>query len=125
MEANSQISTDEKILQVDDLKTSFFTKKGEIKAVDGVSFSVAKGEILGLVGESGSGKSITCLSILGLVPQPAGKVLGISGKGQVKVLMEFPKGAADHAYVPAQNLLILPQMLENKLTAFDLSKLNQ
>jgi oligopeptide/dipeptide ABC transporter ATP-binding protein len=76
MQTSSQTYTNEKLLWVDDLRTSFFTKKGEIKAVDGVSFSVAKGEILGLVGESGSGKSITCLSILGLVPQPAGKVLG-------------------------------------------------
>ena len=76
METNSQTDKNEKILSVDDLHTSFFTKKGEIKAVDGVSFSVAKGEILGLVGESGSGKSITCLSILDLVPQPAGRVIG-------------------------------------------------
>ena len=76
METSLQTVENEKLLLVDDLRTSFFTKNGEIKAVDGVSFSVAKGEILGLVGESGSGKSITCLSILGLVPQPAGKVLG-------------------------------------------------
>ena len=68
-------STD-KLLVIEDLQTSFFTKKGEIKAVDGVSFSVDRGEILGLVGESGSGKSITCLSIMGLVPQPAGEVIG-------------------------------------------------
>jgi oligopeptide/dipeptide ABC transporter ATP-binding protein len=76
MDTNSHINKDEKILRVDGLRTSFFTKKGEIKAVDDVSFSVARGEILGLVGESGSGKSITCLSILGLVPQPAGQVIG-------------------------------------------------
>jgi oligopeptide/dipeptide ABC transporter ATP-binding protein len=76
MEDSTQTYQSEKLLLVDDLRTSFFTKKGEIKAVDGVSFSVAKGEILGLVGESGSGKSITCLSILGLVPQPAGNVIG-------------------------------------------------
>jgi len=62
------------ILVVEDLHTSFYTKKGEVKAVDGVGFSVAKGEIVGLVGESGCGKSITCLSIMGLVPQPAGKI---------------------------------------------------
>jgi len=53
---------------------------------------------------------------------PAGKVLSISGKGEVNVLMTLPKGAADHAYIPSKQLLILPQMLENKLTAFDLSK---
>ena len=76
MEDSTQTFESDKLLWVDDLRTSFFTKKGEIKAVDGVSFSVAKGEILGLVGESGCGKSITCLSVLGLVPQPAGKVIG-------------------------------------------------
>ena len=71
-------SDQNKLLTVEDLHTSFYTKRGEVKAVDGVSFSAAKGEIIGLVGESGSGKSITCLSIMGLVPQPAGKV--ISGR---------------------------------------------
>lgn len=63
------------LLDVKDLKTSFFTKKGVIKAVDGVSFSVKKGEVVGLVGESGSGKSVTSLSIMRLVPQPAGKIV--------------------------------------------------
>ncbi|WP_043808330.1 ABC transporter ATP-binding protein [Desulfatibacillum aliphaticivorans] len=65
----------QKILEVKNLQTSFFTKKGEVKAVDGVSFSIGKGEIVGLVGESGSGKSITSLSIMQLVPQPAGKIM--------------------------------------------------
>lgn len=63
------------LLEVKDLQTSFFTKKGVIKAVDGVSFTVKKGEVIGLVGESGSGKSVTSLSIMRLVPQPAGKIV--------------------------------------------------
>ncbi len=66
----------EKILEVKNLKTHFFTRSGVVKAVDGVSFSVNKGETLGLVGESACGKTITCLSILRLVPQPAGKIVG-------------------------------------------------
>ncbi len=60
-------------LQVENLKTQFFTKAGVVDAVNDVSFSVKRGEVLGLVGESGSGKSVTGFSILGLVDQP-GKV---------------------------------------------------
>jgi peptide/nickel transport system ATP-binding protein len=62
-------------LQVEDLKTYFYTKAGVAKAVDGVSFSVAKGEVMGLVGESGSGKTVTGFSIIGLV-DPPGKIAG-------------------------------------------------
>ena len=53
----------------------------------------------------------------------AGKVFHITGRGKTRTIMSFPKGAADHAYLVDKNLLILPEMLENKLTAFDLSKL--
>ncbi|MDB5387107.1 MAG: hypothetical protein JWM11_2753 [Planctomycetaceae bacterium] len=52
----------------------------------------------------------------------AGKILHISGSGKVQLLAQFPKGAADLAYIPAKHLLILPQMMENKITAFDLTK---
>jgi oligopeptide/dipeptide ABC transporter ATP-binding protein len=65
---------EEPLLCVKDLKTYFYTNKGTIPAVDGVSFSLRKGETLGIVGESGSGKTITSLSILGLVPSP-GKIV--------------------------------------------------
>ncbi len=63
-------------LEVNDLKTYFFTRWGTVKAVDGVSFSLKEGDALGLVGESGCGKSVTCLSLLRLVPQPAGRIVG-------------------------------------------------
>ncbi|WWD81702.1 ABC transporter ATP-binding protein [Alkalicoccus halolimnae] len=63
------------IIKVDDLQTSFFTHKGEIKAVDGVHFDVPSGKTLGIVGESGSGKSITSLSIMRLIDDP-GRIKG-------------------------------------------------
>lgn len=64
------------LLQVQDLKTHFFTRQGIAKAVDGATFSLDQGETLGLVGESGSGKTLTALSILGLVPQPGARIVG-------------------------------------------------
>ena len=67
---------DEPILRVEDLQTYFFTRAGILKAVDGISFELRKGETLGIVGESGSGKSMTAWSILGLVPKPAGRIVG-------------------------------------------------
>ena len=62
-------------LVVEDLKTWFHTKAGVVKAVDGVSFSVEPGKVMGLVGESGSGKSVTGFSIMGLV-DPPGRIVG-------------------------------------------------
>jgi oligopeptide/dipeptide ABC transporter ATP-binding protein len=64
------------VLRVEDLHTSFFTRQGEVKAVDGVSFHVHEAETFGIVGESGCGKSVTGLSIMRLLPEPAGQIVG-------------------------------------------------
>ncbi len=66
----------ETLLKVEDLKTSFFTRAGEVKAVDGISFHLNAGETLGIVGESGCGKSVTATSLLRLLPEPAGQIIG-------------------------------------------------
>ncbi len=68
--------TEEVILRVKDLRTYFKTDEGTVKAVDGVSFDLRKGETLGIVGESGSGKSVTNLSIINIIPSPPGKIAG-------------------------------------------------
>jgi len=64
------------LLDVRELRTHFATDEGEFRAVDGVSFSLAAGQTLGIVGESGCGKSVTSLSIMRLVPQPPGRIAG-------------------------------------------------
>ncbi|WP_088036718.1 ABC transporter ATP-binding protein [Evansella clarkii] len=64
------------VLEINNLQTHFFTDRGEIPAVDDVSFSINAGEVLGIVGESGCGKSVTSLSVMGLVPNPPGKIVG-------------------------------------------------
>src|SRR6266508_2709101 len=63
------------LLEVEDLRTYLYTRRGVNRAVDGVSFRLDAGKSLGLVGESGSGKSMTALSILRLVPQPIGRIM--------------------------------------------------
>src|SRR5918992_3467130 len=63
------------LLEVDGLRTHFFTRDGVVRAVDGVSFSVEKGKTLGIVGESGCGKSVTALSIMGLIPKPPARIV--------------------------------------------------
>jgi len=64
------------LLDVKGLKTQFFTQDGVVKAVNGISFHVDEGETLGIVGESGCGKSVSVLSVMRLIPQPPGKIVG-------------------------------------------------
>ena len=80
------------LLEVRDLQTHFFTRAGVLKAVEGVSFSLDRGEILGLVGESGSGKSVTGFSLIGLV-DPPGRIVGgsVRFEGRELVGLEAPE----------------------------------
>lgn len=77
------------LLSVNDLKTSFCTDSGVVPAVDGVSFKIFPGEVLGIVGESGSGKSVTALSIMQLIPNPPGEISSGSIFFEGTDLLEF------------------------------------
>jgi len=80
------------LLEVKDLKTHFFTMDGVVKAVNGVSYDLEEGETLGLVGESGCGKSVSALSVMRLIPNPPGRIVGgeifLDGEDILKVDME-------------------------------------
>jgi peptide/nickel transport system ATP-binding protein len=78
----------EKLLEVIDLQTQFYTEEGIVKAVDKISFTLFRGETLGIVGESGSGKSVTSLSIMQLIAQPPGRIVG----GEI---LYYPKGQSE------------------------------
>jgi len=83
------MNVSEYVLEVKNLETSFFSRKGVAKVVDKVSYCLKKGEILGIVGESGCGKSVTALSILRLIPSPPGRITGgeilLSGEDLLKL----------------------------------------
>ena len=75
-EYQSVMKDENNIIEIDNLETSFFTDNGTVKSVNGVSFNIPKGKIVGVVGESGCGKSVTSLSIMQLVQAPQGQVVG-------------------------------------------------
>jgi peptide/nickel transport system ATP-binding protein len=90
------MSSGEPLLSVEELRTHFFTRAGVVKAVDGVSLTVRRGEVLGLVGESGCGKSVTGFSVMGLV-DPPGRIVG------GRILFE----GKDLAHLPEERLRTL------------------
>jgi oligopeptide/dipeptide ABC transporter ATP-binding protein len=97
----------EPILKVEDLRTYFYTRAGELKALDGVTFELYPGETLGIVGESGSGKTMTALSIMRLVPPPNGRIVGghIWFQGEDLV----PKTQAQMNRVRGRRIAVIPQ----------------
>lgn len=81
-------------LRVDQLETQFFTREGVVRAVDGVSFEVRRGEIIGIVGESGSGKSVTALSLMGLLPKRHAQVVN----GSIRLGEDELVGMSERGY---------------------------
>ena len=79
------------LLQLNNLKSYFDTRQGTVRAVDGVSLKLEKGETLGIVGESGSGKSVTCYSLLRLIPQPPGRIVSGTALFDSVDLLKIPK----------------------------------
>src|SRR6266850_1927579 len=71
----AEIGSNGNVITVNDLRTYFETEDGTVKAVDGISFKLKRGETLGIVGESGSGKSVANLSLMRLIPEPPGKIV--------------------------------------------------
>ena len=86
------------VLEVQDLRTWFYTRAGLVKAVDGVSFSLGRGEMLAIVGESGCGKSVTALSLMRLVADPPGRIVDgsvrLGGADLLDQQLEVRRGAA-------------------------------
>ncbi len=100
------------LLQVQNLKTYYFTDDGIVKAVDGVDFEVYHGEVLGLVGESGCGKSVTSLSIMGLI-EPPGKIMDGKILFDGKNLLEMPE--KEMAQVRGKNISMIFQQPQTSL----------
>ena len=80
------------LLEIENLHTHFFTQAGVVRAVDGVSYDVRSGETLGVVGESGCGKSVTALSVLRLVANPPGRIVGGAVRFEGANLLELTEG---------------------------------
>lgn len=95
------------ILEVEDLHTYCFTRFGTVKAVDGVSFSLRQGEVLGIVGESGSGKTMTALSLLKLTPRPASRIV----KGAIRLEGEdiIPKSEQEMRQIRGRRISMILQ----------------
>ena len=78
-----------KLLEVENLEVSFFTPAGEVKAVGGISYSLSRGEVMGIVGESGSGKSVEAFALMGILDEP-GKITGGSVKFEGREILDLP-----------------------------------
>ena len=93
---NQPVPEGSHLLEVDDLKMYFHTQDGVVKAVDGVSYTLDRGETLGVVGESGSGKSVTSLTIMGLIEMPPGRIEGGDVRYRGKSLLQMSDEEMQH-----------------------------
>ena len=93
---NQPVHEGHHLLEVDDLKMYFHTEDGVVRAVDGVSYTLDRGETLGVVGESGSGKSVTHMTMMGLIPMPPGKIEGGSVLYRGHDLLNMPEAQMQH-----------------------------
>ena len=89
-EQSSPQSQNGVLLEIDNLQTHFLTEAGTVRAVDGVTIEIKKGETLGIVGESGCGKSVTALSVLRLIPNPPGRIVGGAIRLEGRDLLRLP-----------------------------------
>ncbi len=101
-ETTNQLSSRQPLLEVRNLKTQFFTAEGDVRAVDGISFDVYPGEIVGLVGESGAGKSVAVRSIMRLIEEP-GSIVG----GEIRFKGDLLVGFEEHATQPTKREAVL------------------
>ena len=101
------------LLEIDDLHTFFYTDTGTVKAIDGVSFDIPRGKVVGVVGESGCGKSVTSLSIMRILQEPQGQIAG----GQIRY-NQLAKGRA-------LDLTKVPLKMMEKLRGGDISMIFQ
>ena len=107
------MAENEKLIEVRDLKVSFFTPAGEVKAVDGISYSLGYNEVMGIVGESGSGKSVEAYSIIGLLQNP-GRVTGGSITFEGEDLLAYTPEQMRHHRQPADGSAALPRRLHSE-----------
>lgn len=99
----------EKLLEVKNLRTSFFTVAGEVKAVDDVSYYVDKGEVIAVVGESGCGKSVTQMSVMQLIQTPPGKIVGGEVLFEGKNLLEYKADSKEMQAIRGANISMIFQ----------------
>jgi len=108
------------LLEVRHLQTHFFTDAGVVKAVEDVSFTLDSGETLAVVGESGSGKSVTSLSIMGLIPNPPGRIVGgeilFRTREGTTIDLAKPREAADICPPPTAVCMASPTWENNAVT---------